>query len=543
MPSRTSFLRRAAAFLALAALALTARAQTITFEAEYCMGVGTTVASSAPGYSGTGYVTGFDATGDLVRSNFTATAGLYNLLIRFRTPNGNKGFNATLNGTGLSGMFPATNNFSTFNAGLVQLVTGVNTFELGGGWNWYEIDRFDFVPVAVPGPPLPVSGTLVDTQATFAARVLMQRVVDDYGKHTLSGQHDTSDITFIYNTSGRKPAFMEGDFIEYSPSRVEHGSNPGNYTENCIALESSGYILSFCWHWNAPTNLIDTAGHEWWSGFYTHATTFDVQAALANTNSAEYSLLLRDIDAIAVQLKKLASNNIPVLWRPLHEPDGGWFWWGAKGAVPFKQLWRLMFNRLTVYHGLHNLIWTLAISEPSRYPEWYPGNDVVDVVGIDAYPSDKGDPLSGQWEALKALWDGVKPIALTEFGGVPDIEKMQNNYGVWWAWFCPWVGMVSSMPTSTIVRIYQSPVVITLDEFNAVPPFITSINSLGGGAFQLMGTGPRGATNPILCATNLNQPMNSWSQISTGKFAGGVFTYTDTQFTNDPQRFYRVFKP
>ena len=42
------------------------------------------------------------------------------------------------------------------------------------------------------------------------------------------------------------------------------------------------------------------------------------------------------MDAIALQLKKVASNNIPVLWRPLHEAAGGWFWWGAKGAEPFK---------------------------------------------------------------------------------------------------------------------------------------------------------------------------------------------------------------
>ena len=183
-----------------------------------------------------------------------------------------------------------------------------------------------------------------------------------------------------------------------------------------IALDGAGYVLGFCWHWNAPTNLMNTPGHEWWRAFYTDSTTFDVAAALANTNSAEYSLLLRDIDAIAVQLKKVASsNNIPMLWRPLHEASGGWFWWGAKGPEPFKALWRLLYNRLTTYHNLHNLIWVLTNEDP----DWYPGHDVVDIVGVDAYPSDPSDSLSTSWEALKAQFDGVKLLTLSEFGGVP----------------------------------------------------------------------------------------------------------------------------
>jgi len=63
------------------------------------------------------------------------------------------------------------------------------------------------------------------------------------------------------------------------------------------------------------------------------------------------------------------------------------------------------------------------------------------------------------------------------------------------------------------------------------------------GALQLMGTGPRGSTNRILTATDLALPAGSWSQIATGRFAGGVFTFTDSVYTNDLTRFYRVVKP
>ena len=149
-----------------------------------------------------------------------------------------------------------------------------------------------------------------------------------------------------------------------------------------------------------------------------------------NTNSVNYSLLLRDIDAIVAQLKKFSSNNIPVLWRPLHESEGGWFWWGAKGSEPFKQLWRLLYQRRTVFHGLNNLIWVLASEDPA----WYPGDDMVDIVGVDGYPTDMTDPLSARWQALRARLDEKIFIALTEFGGVPDVDKMRSCE-VYWSWF------------------------------------------------------------------------------------------------------------
>jgi len=518
-------------------LAASAGAGTIVLEAENGTRTGTTVTTAVAGYSGTGYVTGFDTTGDNVAWAFGASNGLYNLRIRFRSQYGQKGFDATLNGATSSGMFPQSVTFATFDVGLVELTNGNNTLQIGGGWNYYEIDRADLIPTNAPPPPLPVPITLVNSNATFAARMLMQDLVADYGRITWSGQHETNDAIYVLNTSGRKPLIISGDLIDYSPSRVQYQGMPANYTERMIAEERFGHVQAMCWHWNAPTNLINQPGQEWWRGFYTEATTFDLAAALANTNSTEYALLLRDMDAIAIQLKKFASNNIPVLWRPLHESEGGWFWWGAKGPEPFKQLWRLLYQRLTVHHGVNNLIWVLT----SENPAWYPGDDVVDVVGVDAYPTDKSDALSGRWQALLTRFNGKKLLALTEVGGVPDIEKMQR-FGVWWSWFAPWTGTYgpTAMPNATVVRIYQSPVVVTLDEANAAPPQLLSVTRLADGNVQLAGKGPRGATNRVFATSTISSPANSWSGISTGKYSGGVFTFIDLQATNSPQRFYRA---
>jgi hypothetical protein len=200
-----------------------------------------------------------------------------------------------------------------------------------------------------------------------------------------------------------------------------------------------------------------------------------VAAALADPTGEDYALILRDIDAIAVQLKKAADANIPILWRPLHESEGGWFWWGAKGPGPFKELWRLLYQRLTVHHGLHNLVWVLT----SEHPDWYPGHDVVDVVGVDAYPDNRSDALSSRWAPLLERFNGVKPLALTEFGGVPDIERM-HRLGVTWAWFCSWTGPYGSTsePNDKVARIYQSASVVTLDELapaNLPPVFAANL--------------------------------------------------------------------
>jgi mannan endo-1,4-beta-mannosidase len=524
----------------LAVAASEASAAPMVLEAENGTLTGNAYVSTAvSGYSGTGYVTGLQSANDTINWSFTGTPGLYDLVIRFRSPFGQKGFAGSINGHGFAGMFPSNSAFASFDAGLVEVLTGANTLQIGGGWNWYEIDHVDLNPVPTPTLPAPVPATLVDTQATFAALMLMKALVSDYGQHTWAGQHDSSEISYIQGQTGRKPAIVEGDLIDYSPSRVQYGSMPANYTESYIALQSAGHVLGFCWHWNAPTNLLNTASEPWWSGFYTAATTFDVAAALANTNSVEYSLILRDIDAIAVQLKKVSSNNIPVLWRPLHEASGGWFWWGAKGSGPFKQLWRLLFNRLTTHHNLHNLIWVLTNEDP----DWYPGNDVVDIVGVDAYPSDPTDALSTDWQYLKSQFDGVKLLTLSEFGGVPDVERM-HVFGVWWSYFSPWTGSyIEGAPIATLTRIYQSPEVITLDELNAVPPAITSSGPSVTGAFQLNGTGPRGSTYHMLASTNLALQMANWSVLTNATFSGGVFTFTDKQATNFPRRFYRVVTP
>ena len=178
-PKRTFALLSLLAALAL--FCIGACAQAIVLEAENATLTGLAyVTTAVPGYSGTGYVTGLQSTNDTINWSFTGTPGLYDLVIRFRSPFGQKGFAGSMNGHGFSGMFPSNSAFASFDAGLVQVIAGVNTLQIGGGWSWYEIDAVSLTPVPTPSPPASVPATLVDTQATFAARMLMKALVSDY---------------------------------------------------------------------------------------------------------------------------------------------------------------------------------------------------------------------------------------------------------------------------------------------------------------------------------------------------------------------------
>ncbi len=435
-------------------------------EAEKAQQVGTTIAHERAGFSGTGYVTGFVHDGDkIVFTVPKVVGGLYQVHIRYSAPSGEKGYVLTVNGHQFSGMFAATGNvFATQNAGTVELNNGVNTITMEKGWGYYDIDALDFVPASLPPALHPISAKPIDPQATPAARALLASLMHVYGSKTLSGQYDQKDNDYIHAVTGKTPAIYGGDLIDYSPSRIAFGADPKDTTEQIIRHAKSGQIVTVSWHWNAPTDLINkkidtnASGQpvdaSWYRGFYTEATTFDVEKALNNPHSEEYHLLLRDIDAIAVQLKKFSDANVPVLWRPLHEAEGGWFWWGAKGPKPFIRLWRLMHDRLTNVHHLHNLIW---VDSSGTKPEWYPGDQYVDIVGVDEYPSDVTDPLSSTWETLMHRYNGKKLVALTEFGGVPNIPEMRR-YGVRWAYFVSWTDSLGpkKMTKDALTHIYQS---------------------------------------------------------------------------------------
>ncbi len=456
-----------------------ATAQYLRYEAETGNLFNVITSSSVSGYSGTGYVTGFsnqDAVEDYFELHVDVPEGLYEMWVGYRSQFGPKGYEYQVDGEFGSGMFDHTSTFSEDRAGLFHLSAGTNTLAIYEGWGFFDVDYLEFRPFTPPAIT-PIAPVLSDSQASYSTQVLMNYLASQYGSKTLSGQqHESSKNlafpvqSYLNKSGGMIPAIRASDFIEYSPSRIQFGANPRNETEQSIAwAQQTGGIVTMSWHWNAPANLINQPGKEWWRGFYTYATTFDLPGALANPSSSDYQLLLRDIDAIAVELQKFEDADVPVIWRPLHEAQGGWFWWGDHGPDAFKQLWNLTYDRLTNHHGLHNLIWEFTSSAAEgNHLDWYPGDNVVDMVGLDIY-TDPSSSMSGQWYDILEHYDGRKMIALSETGTLPNPELM-DQWGIEWSYFSPWSGsFVDAMSAADLQATLSHEDIIILDELPVLP--------------------------------------------------------------------------
>lgn len=356
-----------------------------------------------------------------------------------------------------------------------KLEKGLNSVVVQKGWGYIYIDYLNVKSSeAIDSNVYCVEKGLVNKNATESTKRLFGYMVNQYGKYTLSGQYNNDlgikspEVKELYKLTGKYPAIMGFDFVDYSPTRVEHGTK-SKQTQYAMQWHEMGGIVTFMWHWNAPKGLINSETAPWWKGFYTQATNFNLDDALNGRDSAGYDLIIRDIDVIAKQLRALAEKDIPVLWRPLHEACGGWFWWGAHGAENYKKLWKLMYNRLTGYHNLNNLIWVYSGEDK----EWYPGDGYVDIIAEDAYtiPYDYDSRLNRFEKALN--YTGKKTITgLSEIGSIPDPDLMYEE-NVCWSFFIIWNGeyvvqdkKISDKHNSLehFVKVFNHDRIITLDE-------------------------------------------------------------------------------
>lgn len=436
-----------AALGAALSLALSASAHAVRYQAENATTLGNTyVTSSGYGYDGTGYIAGFtnDWPDRLRFDNIDVDPGLYELVFGYSAPYGEKGYDFTVGGETGGGFFTptASNEYREDVAGLFDL-TGNETIEIGGSWGYYNIDYAELRPY-LPTPVSPVTPTLSNPNASASSWELMNYLASEYGSRTLAGQqvHDRTgyvDDAYLSRSGGLAPAVYASDFIDYSPTRAQY-ETPSPESERAITwAQETGGIVSMMWHWNAPSGL-GYNGQPWWRGFYADATSFNLTAALNNPASYDYQLLLRDIHAIGDELQKFKDADVPVLWRPLHEAQGGWFWWGDEGADSFKRLWNLVYDELTNVRGLDNLIWVYTeTGDIQGSHDWLPTGDngaqVVDIVGIDLYNGSRHD--SGEWLELMDLYDGDYLLALTETGDAIDPAAVEAR-GVSWSWFTPW---------------------------------------------------------------------------------------------------------
>ncbi len=293
---------------------------------------------------------------------------------------------------------------------------------------------------------------LTNPNATAEAIKLYNYISQIYHNGIISGQQESTwkgsdqyEFEYIFANTGKYPAIRGLDYMNDDFSGVNRRAKEWH---------DRGGIVTICWHCGC-----DFSG-SWDESMKTEIKDWD--KALTE-GTPEYETLIAGMDKGAEALKELQEQNIPVLWRPFHELDGKWFWWGKGGEENFKKLWILMYDRYTNYHGLNNLIWVLGYSGNGKgYADWYPGDEYVDIAGADSY----NDGANGRlYLRVAEVVPEDMPVCFHECGRIPTVEQLRKK-STDWVWFMTWHTdhITGHNDIDDLKAIYNDDYVITLDE-------------------------------------------------------------------------------
>ena len=429
---------------------------------------------------GTGWVEGLSGEGDGVALTITSPAdGFYDLTVCQAGIGGYKENNLLVDGTGVGTIIAEGLSYTEQTLPHIWLDAGEHEISIGISWGNVRLDWLEVTPSGtLPDDLYDVEPVLCNPDPSPEAQALMDWMCEIYGEKMISGQYldewqygqELKAVASV--TDGRYPALVGLDLMNYSPANLSFGGH-GISVDQVLNYWKKGHIITMCWHWTAPEKYLDGTGNNWWGGFYTENTTIDLGKIMNGEDPEGYDLLLRDIDAIAAQLTRLRDAGVPVLWRPLHEASGGWFWWGASGPEPYLKLYRLLYDKLTNEHGLNNLIWIWNGQDAA----WYPGDDVVDMIGTDIYAGNHAhDSQSAAFLECAAIPGTRKIVLLSECGCVHSPIKCQRD-GIMWSSWAVWCyefvqvnGKYNGEFTSpeTLKLFYEPDYVVTLAD---VPAF------------------------------------------------------------------------
>jgi mannan endo-1,4-beta-mannosidase len=303
----------------------------------------------------------------------------------------------------------------------------------------------------------------VNPNATEEARNLLKFLYQIKGKYVVAGHHNYAENLNQYSIraqelTGKMPALWGTDFISTNPEIRQQ------LVDEAIEKFRQGYIITLMWHAGRPQ---DEPPYGWKESVQAEVTEAEWKD-ITTTGTDLYKEWMKDADEVAGYLKQLRDAGVPVLWRPYHEMNGIWFWWGDKpGPNGYQQLWKNMYNRFTNHHNLNNLIWVWNANGPRdrendeayAYENYFPGLDYVDVLATDIYHNDYKQSHHDKLIDLA----GGKPVALGEIGEVPAAEILDQQAD--WVWFMIWSRWIDTHNTPEKVKaLYLHPKVITKDE-------------------------------------------------------------------------------
>ncbi len=300
-------------------------------------------------------------------------------------------------------------------------------------------------------PTKPVSENAQTNEKTMEVWNYLRSV---YGKQVITcqqmmGNECYEDLVF-YNATNDLTAMKGYDFIFCT----------GSYHSDDMIDEAiewskeSGGLCAFTWHWNVPKDIDNPEGGY---AFYTSEITNFSQVNAVTPGTKEYETVIHDIDLIATKIQRMESEGVTILFRPLHEASGAWFWWGLQGRDSatnevFQKLWYMIYDRLENYHKLTNIIWVWNGQNP--HTAIHP--NAFDIEGIDRYYDQEdisAEALSTYYEKcygelagydkycaeLAGMESTGKMMALTECGYIPDPDGIKAA-NTMWLYYMVWNG-------------------------------------------------------------------------------------------------------
>ena len=302
----------------------------------------------------------------------------------------------------------------------------------------------------------------------------------EYG-HGWYGEANRSDVKSV---CGSHPAMIGADLMGFSGrSEEEIKTYKSDLKKNVEDTYNRGGVTTLAWHFSNPLS----AGGFYWKDSVSVPAIKEMIPGGASHET--YKMILDGIADWANSVKGKDGKSVPMIFRPYHEFDGGWFWWGAPHctAEEFIQMWQFTVSYLRDTKNVHNFIYAFSPDNKFKTEEEflarYPGDDYVDMVGMDNYGDMGRDRYQLDTAAMKlkivsdyAIKKG-KLAAFTETGleSIPDTtwwtktllktmqtDNMQLCYVLVWRndtqspthYYAPFPGQVS---VSNFREFYNSP--------------------------------------------------------------------------------------
>ena len=523
----SKLIKKAGAALMSAALAVNASAvgavnifgssaaDAVRVEFEDAEFTGDVTVESGNGSSGGSYLK-MTESGTITAKFTVETAGSYNLIFYVGGIGGAKQQSLALNGAPLDTLaIPESTGFEKVVLQGVSLKAGENTLTINKSWGWSNFDKLEIAPFEFPEikstQPVPC-----DAKATSEAKSLMAYLNGVYGKNILSGQQEIYssghggnfeyEFDYLNDLTGKLPAVRGFDFL--NEANILYGSEDGTVDRIIDWVNTKNGIATASWHLTVPKNFKDyNVGDkiQWgdatyscsWDSNKTKNTATDFNTAnvlVEGTKENEYYMTC--LEELSKYLLKLQDEGVPLIFRPLHEAEGGggetgsWFWWGADGSATYKDIWKLTYNTLTEKYGLHNLIWEWNSYNFDTSVNWYPGDEYVDIIGFDKYSCTKylaennwqpsivhdDSAYASTFYGIMDKYESTKMVAMAENDSFSTLENLTNDKAGW-LYFCTWydggnadINFLSDPRFNTkedTIAMYQSEYCITLDELPA----------------------------------------------------------------------------